>query len=171
MILGLSEFSEFFFWQVPQSEKPLQPNFNVLLLGLDSLSRLNFLRHLPLTAAFLERQGFQSMTGHHKVGENSFPNVLPMLTGRPGRDFYDSSVHWKIKFDDVPLIWKRFQRRGYLTTFLEDMPAYGFFHSRGGFSRQPTEYYSTPVNMALWGQLYYQYTCYQEVVENEVSYF
>src|SRR5699024_265572 len=101
-------------------------------------------------------------------GENSFPNIMPMLTGRPSTYFYNDTTPSAFTFDEVPLIWKQFSREGYLTTFLEDMPDYGFFYWRGGFEKQPTDYFLTPTNLAINEELYYTSTCYQDIIENEV---
>ena len=90
-----------------------------MLIGLDSISRLNFLRHMNQTRKFLESHGFIPLLGYHKVGENSFPNVMPMFTGRPSTDYHNDSTPSSFTFDDVPLIFKNFAKKGYLTTFLE----------------------------------------------------
>src|SRR5699024_8278865 len=63
--------------------------WNVILLGIDSVSRLNFLRHMIKTKQFLEKHAFIPMYGYHKVGENSFPNILPMFTGRLASHYYN----------------------------------------------------------------------------------
>lgn len=56
----------------------------VAVIGLDSMSRLNFMRQLPLSYRFItENLGGVVLLGFNKVGENTFPNVIPMLTGRP----------------------------------------------------------------------------------------
>lgn len=61
----------------PKTITAAKPKINIMLLGIDSVSRLNFLRHMHRTKAFLENKGFIPLLGHHKVGENSFPNILP----------------------------------------------------------------------------------------------
>ena len=92
---------------------------NVILLGLDSISRLNFLRQMKLTRAFLESQQFIPLNGYHKVGENSLPNIVPMLTGRMPSEYYNQSWGRSRTFDNVPLIFKNFSKQGYITTFVE----------------------------------------------------
>ncbi len=56
------------------------PKVNIMLLGIDSISRLNFLRHMHQTKSFFDANGFIPLLGHHKVGENSFPNILPYVS-------------------------------------------------------------------------------------------
>lgn len=141
---------------------------NLILLGIDSISRLNFDRHLVRTKQFLDKKGFIPMFGYHKTGENSFPNIFSMFTGRLYPNYYNDSWGDKFRFDWVPLIPKNFEEQGYVTTFIEDMSPFGFFSGRGGFSVQPTDYYLRPSNMAIWPSLYNGYACYQERIEHEV---
>lgn len=55
--------------------------YNVLIVGMDSVSRLNFLRTMPKTADYLKRKGAIDMLGYNKVGYNTLPNLVPMLLG------------------------------------------------------------------------------------------
>lgn len=57
---------------------------SVLLLGLDSMSRSNFQRQLPLTLAELRRQGFVEFQRHVKVADNTYANWLAFLAGKRG---------------------------------------------------------------------------------------
>lgn len=55
----------------------------VAVLGIDSISRLNFMRQMVNSYHFItEEMDGDVMHGFTKVGENTFPNVIPMLTGR-----------------------------------------------------------------------------------------
>ena len=114
-----------------------------------------------------------------------------MLTGHLSTYYYnDSQSNDGFKFDNIRMIFKDAAERGYLTTFIEgmsvytffnvnsyqllinsllsDMPPYGFFTVRGGFTDQPTHYYLRPTNLAIWDSLYYTYTCYQDRIEHEI---
>ena len=143
---------------------------NVILLGLDSISRLNFERQMPITKQWFEEKQFIPMYGYHKVGENSFPNILPMLTGRLMKDYNEFLIQSsEMNLDQIPFIFKLFKDAGYMTTFIEDMPLYGFFVQRGTFSEQPTHYYLRATNLAIWDDLYNTYSCYQNKLEHEVS--
>ncbi len=55
---------------------------SVVMFGIDSMSRSNFIRQLPKTYAQLQKMGFIDMLGHVKVAENTYPNWAAMLTGR-----------------------------------------------------------------------------------------
>ena len=75
---------------------------NILLLGIDSVSRLNFERHFPLAKDFITNHSFYTMYGYNKVGDNTFPNLTPLLTG-----FYVEDIWFPNKtVDDFPFIWK-----------------------------------------------------------------
>lgn len=55
----------------------------VAVIGIDSISRLNFMRQMVNSYHFIvEEMDGDVMYGFTKVGENTFPNVIPMLTGR-----------------------------------------------------------------------------------------
>ena len=149
-----------------------KPKINVMLLGIDSISRMNFIRHFVRTNKIVDQHGFIPLYGYHKVGENTFPNIFQMLTGHKLSSYDQEFLKKSFRFDGVPLIIKEFAKRGYVTTFLEDMPPYGIFtYGRKGFRKQPTHYYLRPTNKVIWPELYYSYSCYKDAIENEVSLF
>ena len=144
---------------------------NILMIGIDAVSRLNLLRHMNLTAQFLVEHHFQSMLGHHKVGDNTLPNMFAMFLGEQQNE-WGSRLSKNKKLDSLPFIFKHFSNAGYLTTYIEDYPNCGLFtfHGVKGFSgRQPTEYYLRPVNL-LWNRngLYDKMWCYGNKLEMEV---
>lgn len=57
---------------------------NVLMVGIDSISRLNFRRQFPKTYAILKNKlhAFE-MYGYNKVRDNTFVNLVPMFLGNP----------------------------------------------------------------------------------------
>ena len=92
---------------------------NVILIGLDSTSRLNSMRQLIETRKYLlERLRAVELKAYNRVGLNTFPNMIPLLTGHYVDDFGDD--RFRSHIDDLPLIWKRYSRRGYRTLFVED---------------------------------------------------
>ncbi len=159
---------------VPHLERDQLPEnpVNVLLIGIDAVSRLNLLRHMRRTAAFLDRHNFTSLLGHHKVGDNTMPNLFAMFTGL-AKDTWWAQLPASRKLDSLPFIFKRFSNAGYLTTYIEDYPHCGLFtfHGVKGFSgRPPTEYYLRPVNLWLRRKSLYDHTwCTGGQLEMEVS--
>ncbi|XP_064460696.1 uncharacterized protein LOC135370786 [Ornithodoros turicata] len=122
---------------------------NVLVLGVDSVSYLNFDRHLPLSADFIRNhlESFE-LHGYNKIGDNSFPNQCPLLMGRTSAETMNLSVN--NFFDNLDFVWNLFADRGYRTMFLEESPKYGLFnYMLNGFHSPPTDYYLRPAIMAM----------------------
>lgn len=118
-------------------------DFNVLMLGVDAVSRLNFYRTMPLTLKVLKDIGAVEFRGYNKVGDNTFPNLVPILSGLSESELNTLCVPRKnSSFDDCPLIWKRFKDIGYTTAFAEDASSIALFnYLKKGFVESPTDYY------------------------------
>ncbi|KAF4516747.1 hypothetical protein B566_EDAN008438 [Ephemera danica] len=141
------------------SKKALQDGgLNVLIMGLDSMSRLNFIRQLPKTYQVIT-QDYKSVVlkGLTKVGDNTFPNMMVMLSGLAAHNADETLGpfigNWsanKGNFDDYPLIWKNFSAEGYVTMYTEDQPDINTFsYLAKGFFQPPTHYYTRPFWLAL----------------------
>lgn len=88
---------------------------NVLVIGLDALSRLNFHRQMVSSASYLkyDMEAIEMM-GYNKVGDNTFPNLIPMLTGLSVEQLKKKC--WPSEsevFDKCPFIWNTFSKFGY----------------------------------------------------------
>ncbi|KAK7076302.1 hypothetical protein SK128_003802 [Halocaridina rubra] len=119
-------------------------NLSVIIFGTDSASRLNMRRHLPKTYQYLvDTLGAVDLTGFNKVGDNTFPNLVPVTIGLSHQELANHTcVPKKEKFDDCPWIWKHFKKNGYATAFIEDSPWMGVYnYMHNGFVKQPTDYY------------------------------
>ena len=69
----------------------------------------------------------QELHGYTKVGDNTFPNLVPILTGLHA--FGETGIDSKKDYLDVlPLIQKQYMQHGYVTGFDEDLPHIGAFH-------------------------------------------
>ncbi|RZC39846.1 DUF229 domain containing protein [Asbolus verrucosus] len=121
--------------------KPL----NVLIVGLDAVSRVNFHRQMPMTVEYLKNIMAIELLGYNKVGDNTFPNLIPFLTGLSENEL--EKVCWEKddkRFDKCPFVWKDYKAKGFLTSFGEDSSWMGLFnYMRKGFQKQPTDY--------MWG--------------------
>lgn len=117
--------------------------FNVLILGIDAVSRLNFHRTMPGTANFLEIKGAVEFLGYNKVGDNTFPNLVPMLMGLKATELKKTCYPYDtVTFDNCPFIWQWFKEAGYYTALGEDAPNIGTFnYAKTGFRIAPTDYY------------------------------
>ena len=128
---------------------------SVLIFGIDSMSRLNFIRQLPKTyhvlTNVLDAVVFKGMT---KIGDNTLPNMMALLSGINllKRDSKSNklSVHIPKYFDDIPIVWNSFRASGYATMYSEDDPSLTFFNfMASGFKNQPTDYYARPFWLAM----------------------
>ncbi|XP_037086787.1 uncharacterized protein LOC119107448 [Pollicipes pollicipes] len=122
---------------------------NIYLIGIDSVSRLNFKRFLPKIERLLSDQfNGISMLGLNKIGLNTFPNMLALLTGLR-IDQVRLSLGTE-PIDDLPFIWKEFSKLGYTTMFNEDLPEIATFnYKKQGFHNTPTDYYLRPLYRAI----------------------
>ncbi|XP_058800061.1 uncharacterized protein LOC131669296 isoform X2 [Phymastichus coffea] len=135
---------------------PTSPRqLSVLVVGMDSLSRLNFRRSMPKTLSILKELGAVEMLGYHKVADNTYPNLVPVLTGLSQEEF--EKLCWnnhKKPFDRCPLLWKNFKTKGYRTIFGEDacyMTTFNYL--KPGFRVQPTDYYLRPFCVAAESEI------------------
>ncbi|THD27913.1 hypothetical protein D915_001288 [Fasciola hepatica] len=135
--------------------------FNILLLGLDSISRIAAEHYLPKTMRWLRNHTSQveMMNLYNIVGDGTTANLLALLTGLFEQELPESrKSHVTPKenptesretiIDSYPWIWDEFTRLGgYATHFIEDSPKWGTFQHRltgFGISRTPTHSYGRP---------------------------
>ncbi|KAL7635801.1 UNVERIFIED_CONTAM: hypothetical protein RMT77_013618 [Armadillidium vulgare] len=128
---------------------------SVIIFGTDSVSRLNFHRTQPKTYKYM-RKVLKAIEykGYNKIGENTFPNAIALLTGNLWDDdfaqkcykiFEDNATELQFPFDNCPFIWKDFKRFGYITALMEDSQVMATFHfNQAGFKMQPTDHYIRP---------------------------
>lgn len=132
-------------------------NVSVLILVVESLSRLNYLRYLNQTRHVLEKElgNMFYLEGLNKMADNSFPNMVPLLTGKR---LYFGELHNEDygPYDDWPFIWKDFNKKGYVTTLIEDYPKFTLFNyeSKGFVNSSPTDFYPRP----FWIELFQDVT-------------
>ncbi|KAH7644503.1 hypothetical protein HUG17_0041 [Dermatophagoides farinae] len=137
---------------------------SVFILVIESLSRLNYQRYLNQTRNILENDyGYlYYLNGLNKIADNSFPNMVPLLTGKRA---YNNEL-WNDNYgpyDDWPLIWKQFQQKGYRTALVEDYPKFSLFNyeSKGFTKHQPTDFYPRP----FWLRLFEEYNTFRTRME------
>ncbi|XP_022230851.2 uncharacterized protein LOC111079842 [Drosophila obscura] len=124
---------------------------SVFLFGIDSMSRMNFHRTMPLTSQFVRHSGWYEMEGYNKVGDNTLPNLLALLTGRSPK-WWSKSCNLKTTgcFNYITYLWDHFHNAGYLTAYAEDLPSISTFnYLKAGFVRQPVDFYLRPFLMIL----------------------
>ena len=154
-------YEDFRAFILPKTHSPANPitpakvnvndeyRLNVYMIGLDSVSRLNFNRYMPKVQRYLEDE-LQAipMQGLTKVGVNTFPNLLALLTGL-NMDQMHQSLR-ETPFDRQPMIWRQFSSLGYTTLYTEDEPEVSTFNYRKkGFFAKPTDHYARPLYLAV----------------------
>ncbi|ENN75504.1 hypothetical protein YQE_08053, partial [Dendroctonus ponderosae] len=124
---------------------------SVLMIVIDSLSRLNFHRTMNLTKEFIRNNGFYEFTGYNKVADNTFPNAMALLTGFNNKDSMEICKPKELDgLINCPFIWKQFRELGFVTAYAEDWSQIATFnYLKKGFKEQPTDYYFKPYMDAL----------------------
>ena len=104
-------------------------HFSVHVIGLDSVSRLNFHRLMPRTRSFLRRElGAIEFLAYNKVGRNTFPNWMPLHTGWPlvgdgepkRRKTKTNDKDSEDAQNNHTPIWTEYAARGFWTLYGED---------------------------------------------------
>lgn len=84
---------------------------NVLIMVFDSMSSSSFKRALPKTYEYLlSLKNFHNFDKFHTVGENTLPNLVPMLSGYQAEKLLGTE-NIPPPFDDFPFIWKNFSQK------------------------------------------------------------
>ncbi|XP_078679441.1 uncharacterized protein LOC144915075 [Branchiostoma floridae x Branchiostoma belcheri] len=126
-------------------KKALGHGMNVLMVGVDSTSRMNFMRKLPQTFKyFTETLEGHVLKGYHVIGDGTTAQFLGMLSGFHEEELPNAKtgVANSTTCDVFPLVWKKFRRMGYTTMHAEDEAWSGTFTFRiRGFEEQPTDHY------------------------------
>lgn len=146
---------------------------SVQMIGVDSVSRLNFMRQMPRTRDFLLRElRAVEMLGYNKVADNTFVNIVPMMVGRFVEELPWNESMVDAPFDDYPFIWKNFSRAGYRTLYAEDAPKIAIFvYQKAGFRQPPADYYNRALSLAMekhtsvWN---HHHHCVADMLETEM---
>ncbi|KAL4218978.1 hypothetical protein ACF0H5_021564 [Mactra antiquata] len=120
--------------------------YNVILFGIDSVSRNDAQRQIPFTVKYLKELGAIEMLLHNRIGGHSFDNILPLITGHFANHvdipYYDVVGE---RFEHFPFIWKNMSENYYATFHAEDVLGFNTFNfQKEGFSTQPTTHYMRP---------------------------
>ncbi|EDW16526.2 uncharacterized protein Dmoj_GI10580 [Drosophila mojavensis] len=129
---------------------------SVIMFGIDSLSRINLRRTMPKVYKYLTRKGWYEMQGYNKVADNTFPNLMAILSGYSPDTAKEKvcDTNYNGCFDQFPFIWKYLKNVGYLTAYAEDSIGMNTFnYLKPGFLTQPTDYYYRPLLKAFDGEM------------------
>lgn len=128
--------------------------YNVLFVGLDSMSKQAYKRFMPKTHAFFVKElGGYVLEGYNIVGDGTTQALMPILTGLNETEVpevrrgHRDAVHVD---EAAEFIWKRFERHGYRTLWAEDSQKFATFHYRLlGFKTQPVHHYMRPFQLEI----------------------
>ncbi|CAG7829228.1 unnamed protein product [Allacma fusca] len=135
---------------------------NVVIIGLDSVSRFHFHTLMPKTKQALDELGSIEMLGYMKVhndwyqaspitmpsvGDNTFPNSVAFLTGYKLNQVIPFCFNISKIFDICPLIWNNISMA---TAILEDAPSLSIFN----FFNPPATHYLRPLMLATLNDNY-----------------
>ncbi|XP_049303315.1 uncharacterized protein LOC105222033 [Bactrocera dorsalis] len=130
---------------------------SVLLFGIDALSRINLRRTMPLTFKYLQSNQWFELRGYNKVGDNTFPNLMPLLTSYNSTTAEKKCLPQTLGGLNKPVcnfIWNDFKRFGYKTAYAEDTSFMSTFnYLKEGFDQPPTDYYLRPMTLAIEKEL------------------
>ncbi|XP_062540415.1 uncharacterized protein LOC134208663 isoform X2 [Armigeres subalbatus] len=127
-----------------------QRPLSVLMIGIDSISRLNLIRAMPHTAQHLYDTGWFELKGYNKIDDNTFPNLMAILTGYNSTLAYNTCNPRKVgQLETCPFVWDMFTNSGYVTAYAEDEASINTFnYHKYGFVKPPTDYYLRPMALA-----------------------
>ncbi|KAH8350296.1 hypothetical protein KR067_013518 [Drosophila pandora] len=127
-----------------EAQKPAN-HLSVMVLGIDSISHMHYKRYFSNVMDFVDQLPHVELWGYHRIGRNSYPNLVPLLSGQSADELESAKGCYgegKTNFDGCNLLWNEFKKAGFVTMFGEDTRIGGTFtYGKRGFSRQPTDYY------------------------------
>ncbi|XP_071052557.1 uncharacterized protein [Onthophagus taurus] len=98
-----------------KSEMKRNDTFNVLVIGFDGLSRLNFYRQFPKTKKVLESLKSRELFGYHAKSRKTILNLLPFLTGCSDEELKKNGTDYNCVF-----LWDYFKKHKYVTAYGDD---------------------------------------------------
>uniref|UniRef100_A0A1A9WTF2 Uncharacterized protein n=1 Tax=Glossina brevipalpis TaxID=37001 RepID=A0A1A9WTF2_9MUSC len=119
---------------------------SVLMLGIDSISRINLIRAMPKTAQYLYDNEWFELSGYNKIDDNTFPNLMAILTGLNKTTALKRCKPTVLYgLDNCDFIWHTFRHYGYVTAYAEDEATINTFnYLKVGFEQPPADYYLRP---------------------------
>ncbi|XP_017863970.1 PREDICTED: uncharacterized protein LOC108614381 [Drosophila arizonae] len=119
---------------------------SVLMIGIDSTSRLNLIRAMPETTQYLYDNDWFELAGYNKIEDNTFPNLMALLVGYNLSTVMKHCNPYEINgLDQCDFIWKLFQKHGYVTAYGEDAVQINTFnYMKRGFQQPPVDHYLRP---------------------------
>ncbi|XP_075970075.1 uncharacterized protein LOC142972671 [Anticarsia gemmatalis] len=130
---------------VSENEEVKCPSrYNVLMIGLDSMSLSRVVQSLPRTMDHFRNDYWISNRGYHKIAENTLPNLMAALTGNNMSTIVKECLGRMDNCNDH-MIWSTFKKAGYVTAYGEDyLQLPDTFTNDYEFRKPPTDHYMRP---------------------------
>jgi hypothetical protein len=141
------------------SRRSQKESVNVFLMGIDSVSRLNMIRAMPETYMHLQNNEWFELRGYNKIADNTFPNLMAILTGKNLSEI-DATCNWRKvgELEKCVFAWNDYKNAGYATAFAEDEAKINTFnYYETGFVHPPTDHYLRPFSLAIEKDLHIIY--------------
>lgn len=118
-------------------------NLSVYIIGIDSLSRLIAERKIPKTLNFLRHNLSAYMfKGYTRVGDGSYPNLLPLFTGLKAY-----GEEHKVGINNIQYMFNNYSEKGCIDMYAEDWVQVATFVDI--FRKQPSHHYIQPLFQAI----------------------
>lgn len=138
--------------KVSTGRKSPVEQLNVAIIALDSVSRLNFIRTMPLSNTYLlEKLDAIPLYGYSVLGMGTIENIPPLLTGLSPNQITNTCARKNRKdfqLDSCSFLWHDFSKLGYITTFADDASIFNYKWPNA-FVEKPTDYYFRPYNLHM----------------------
>ncbi|CAG2206651.1 unnamed protein product [Mytilus edulis] len=124
---------------------------NILMLGVDSISRNNMLRYMQKTWSYLVNEiNAIDLLGYNKVADNTFPNIVSMTAEKFVNELPRKESLRLVPMDNYNFIWNNYSAKGYRTFYAEDHPNIGMFDFwKSGFNIPPGDYFNRPLSVVM----------------------
>ncbi|XP_060666779.1 uncharacterized protein LOC132798810 [Drosophila nasuta] len=139
-----------FLLPAPKANPLPKAHLSVMILGIDSISHMQYLRTMPLLRSYIEGLPHIEFWGYNRIGRNTYPNLIPLFSGRNETELEQDCYSRKYGYDKCDFIWQKFKAVGYNTCYAEDNSVIGTFnYGKRGFKAAPTDYYFRPVMLEI----------------------
>ncbi|XP_059151139.1 uncharacterized protein LOC131937603 [Physella acuta] len=118
---------------------------SVMMVGVDGMSRNSMIRSMPKTRnVLLDTMNAVELHKHNKIGDNTYPNVVGLLTGKKHSSLAKLKWNRLMSFDHINdfFLWSSYRNAGYRTAmFLDLLNITAFHYLKRGWTKQPVDYY------------------------------
>ncbi|XP_053625268.1 uncharacterized protein LOC128683554 isoform X2 [Plodia interpunctella] len=115
--------------------------YNILIIGIDSMSLSRFEQTMPQSTDFLKDNNWLGYRAFNKIEAEAFPNLIATITGLDMTDFSHKCGGNITKCNKL-FLWSKFKEAGYMTAFAEDFVSLPeMFSNDYEFGKKPTDHY------------------------------